>query len=102
MRYSKSVVGRAGGDPEQVNDNLVRFSVAVNEWDPAAKEAVTTWVRISAFDKQAEIAKANVRQGGMVYVRGQHTIYNDSAKGEVDQIKAFEIGSAERFREESW
>jgi single-stranded DNA-binding protein len=101
MQFSQTVVGRAGADPEEVNDNLVRFSVAVNEWDPAKKEAVTTWVRISAFDKLAEIAKANVRQGSMVYVRGAYSVY-DGPSGEVRQLKAFEIGSAERFRDESW
>lgn len=100
MNNTRTIVGRAGGDPEisetPTGKMLARFSVAVNGWDPDAREETTTWYKISAFEKEAQIAKDNVKKGTMVYVTGAFSVY-EGTSGDQPQIKAREIGSASRF-----
>lgn len=103
-----TVVGRVGADPEvkvsPSGKNLAKFSVAVNEWDPESKTEVTTWVRCSAWETQADYVAANVRRGMRVFVSGQHSIYNGDS-GEQEQLNVKAIGSASNFTtadEDEW
>ena len=97
LRYV-TVVGRAGQDaaPDEKNPNVVRFGVAVNQWNPDTKAEETVWVNCSAWDRNADLAAAKVKKGARVWVTGKHSIFN-GAKGEVDQLNVKSMGSADVF-----
>ena len=73
--FSKHViVGTCGRDPEfkltAKGTAMCSASLAVNTWNPTAREAKTSWHYVLAFGKQAEILK-NARKGEAVYIEGR-------------------------------
>lgn len=70
------VVGRVGKDPEtkEVNGKqLCTFSVAVSEkYKNRQGEAVenTTWIKVEAWDKTAEVLAKFVKKGNEIYLEG--------------------------------
>lgn len=74
------IVGNLGRDPELRNlpngDPVADFSVATNERrrgaDGQAQEQ-TTWFRVSAFGRLAEIAHQYLHKGSYIYVEGSLT-----------------------------
>lgn len=75
------IIGNVGRDPEvrymQNGDAVCNFSVATaRRWkDKATGEAKeeTTWHRVTAFGRQAEIVGEYLRQGSKVYIEGEMT-----------------------------
>ena len=71
-------IGRLGRDPEtrftQTGDPVCNFSVAVSEkWKDKAKQTQerTTWVRLVAFGRVAEIVDQYTAKGDRIYVEGR-------------------------------
>ena len=81
------VVGRVGRDPEtkEVNSKQLRtFSVAVSEkYKNKQGETVenTTWIKVEAWDKTAEVLSKFVKKGNEIYLEGTPKIeaYTDKA-----------------------
>lgn len=75
------IIGRLGRDPEvrymPSGEAVCNFSVATSEkWkDKNSGEAKeeTTWHRISAWGRQAEIVGEYLRKGSLVYIEGKMT-----------------------------
>jgi single-strand DNA-binding protein len=73
------IIGRMGKDPEvrymSNGDAVCNFSVATSErWkDKTTGETKeeTTWHRVSAWGRQAEIVGEYLRKGALVYVEGK-------------------------------
>lgn len=72
------LIGRLGDDPElrYTGDNVpvCTFRLAVNkQWTNAEGEASqqTTWFRVTAWRRQAEVAASYLRQGRQVLVVGE-------------------------------
>lgn len=93
-----TVVGRVGQDAarDEKNKNVVRFGVAVNQWNPDTKQEETVWVNCSAWDRNATLAEARVKKGMRVWVTGKHSTF-DGANGLVDQLNVKSIGMADLF-----
>lgn len=74
-----TIIGRLGRDPEVRytggGDAVSNFSVATSErWKDKATGEVkeeTTWHRVSAWGRQAEIAGEYLRKGSLVYIEGK-------------------------------
>ena len=92
------IVGNLGRDPETnympSGDMVCNFSVAVTEkWkskDGEAKEA-TTWYRVNAFSKLAEICSEYLKKGSAVMVVGKMTARQwekDGVKRESWELRA--------------
>lgn len=93
------IIGNVGRDPEerfsQDGRMYINFSVAVND-RPRRNQAAdagtggaqpveqTTWFRVTAFGRQAEIVKEYVRKGTSVFVSGDLTAreYPDPKTGQ--------------------
>ncbi len=89
------IIGNVGRDPEtrytQDGTQVTSFSVAVSErprrgqgGDPASggqPEEVTTWFRVSAWRRQAEIVSQYVTKGTSIFVLGNLTVreYTDNS-----------------------
>lgn len=75
------IIGRLGKDPEvrfmPNGDAVCNFSVATTErWKDKASGEVqeeTTWHRVSAWGRQAEIVGEYLKKGSLVYVEGKMT-----------------------------
>ena len=72
------IIGRLGRDPEmrytQDGTPVTSFSVATDRhWtDPSGqKQQKTTWFRVSAWRKQAEVCNQYLTKGKMVMVEGE-------------------------------
>lgn len=92
-----TVVGRVGQDAHADADNKpARFGVAVNQWNPDTKQEETVWVNCSAFDRQRELALANIRTGDRVWVTGKHSMYS-GVSGPSDQLNVKSFGPAKVF-----
>ena len=71
------IIGNVGGDPEMryipSGDAVTNFSVAVNErWGSAEdRKEKTTWFKVTAWRKLAEICNQYVTKGMSVYVEGR-------------------------------
>lgn len=93
------IIGRMGKDPEvrymPNGDAVCNFSVATSEkWkDKATGEMKeeTTWHRVSAWGRQAEIVGEYLRKGSLVYVEGKMTARKytdkDGAEKESHEIR---------------
>ena len=69
-----TIGGRLGADATVGNANgtpVVNFSVAVDGYDPKAREKVTTWVRVAMFGARAEKLAEHLSKGSSVMVSGQ-------------------------------
>jgi single-strand DNA-binding protein len=72
------IIGRLGGDPEirytPAGSTVANFNVATNRvWkdkDGNSKEE-TTWLRVVAWNRLAEIVKEYVKKGHRIYVEGR-------------------------------
>lgn len=81
MSYQKiTIVGNLGRDPEMRylpnGQAVTSFSVAANRTYTASsgeKVKETTWFRISAWGKQAEICNQYLKQGRQVMIEGRLT-----------------------------
>ena len=92
------IIGRLGKDPEvrytPQGDAVCNFSVATTEkWKDKASGEVqeeTTWHRVSAWGRQAEIVGEYLKRGSLVYVEGKMTErkYTDQSGAEK---RSFEI-----------
>ena len=92
------IIGRLGKDPEvrymPNGDAVCNFSVATTEkWKDKASGEVqeeTTWHRVSAWGRQAEIVGEYLKKGSLVYVEGKMTErrYTDQSGAEK---RSFEI-----------
>lgn len=78
MYQELTIVGNLGADPEmrytQDGKPVTGFSVAVNRtWKNAQgqKQDETTWFRVSAWDKLAEICAQYLHKGSQVLVVGE-------------------------------
>ena len=81
MYQSITVVGRLGRDPEMRympnGDPVTSFSIATDrQYNDKNGQRVkeTTWFRVSAFGKQAEIANQYLSKGKMVLVEGRLSV----------------------------
>jgi single-strand DNA-binding protein len=78
MYHTVIIVGNLGRDPEMrytpSGQAVTNFSVATNrQYTASSGESVkeTTWFRISAWGKQAEICNQYLRKGSKVLVEGR-------------------------------
>ena len=62
-------IGRLGKDPEVVNGNITKFSIACG-WKTKEKEG-TEWINCVAFGKQGEICAQYLKKGAQVYLSGK-------------------------------
>jgi single-strand DNA-binding protein len=78
--YAKTIIcGNLGRDPESrflaSGDAVCNFSVAVTEsWkdkNSGEKNESTTWYRVNAFGKLAEICKQYLKKGSQVLIEGK-------------------------------
>lgn len=93
------IVGHLGRDPESRflpnGDPVCNFSVAVTEtWRDKStgdKKESTTWYRVNAFGKLAEICGQYLKQGSSVLIEGKmqcRPYEKDGAKRESWELKA--------------
>jgi single-strand DNA-binding protein len=84
------ILGNLGGTPElrflnENNDQVVNFSVAVNERyrnrQNQMKERVT-WFRVVAFNGLGQVCAEHLRKGDGVYVEGRLQVREYESKGE--------------------
>jgi single-strand DNA-binding protein len=69
-----TIGGRLGSDPTIGNANgtpVLNMSVAVDGWDPKAREKVTTWVRVAFFGSRAEKLAEFLTKGSSVMCTGE-------------------------------
>ena len=80
MYHTIIIVGNVGKDPEMrytpAGQAVTSFSVATNrQWTDSHGEQAkeTTWFRVSAWGKQAEVCQEYVKKGMKVLVEGRLT-----------------------------
>lgn len=81
MLNRAQIIGRLGQDPEvrylPSGEAVCNFSVATTEkWKDKASGEVkeeTTWHRVTAFARQAEIVGEYLRKGSLVFIEGKMT-----------------------------
>lgn len=69
-----TIGGRLGQDPTLGNANgtpVLNMSVAVDGWDPKAREKITTWVRVALFGTRAEKLAEYLAKGAGVMCSGE-------------------------------
>lgn len=69
-----TIGGRLGQDPTIGNANgtpVLNMSVAVDGWDPKAREKITTWVRVAFFGTRAEKLAEYLTKGASVMCSGE-------------------------------
>lgn len=97
----RTIVGRVGRKPEKNTTpggkEVANFSVAENVWDPEAREEITRWYRVAAWEADAAVAMDSVDVGMRVYVRGRYSEY-EGTTGTIYQLDIDEFGAADRFR----
>lgn len=98
--FSKTIIaGNVGNAPEQrylaSGDAVCNFSVAVTEsWKSKSsgeKQESTTWFRVSAFGKLAEICGQYLQKGSSVLIEGKMTCRQyekDGIKRDAWELKA--------------
>ena len=76
-----TLIGNLGNEPElkftQAGMAVCKLSVATSE--KRKGEEVTTWHRVTAFGKLAEICGEYLKKGSKVFIQGR--IHNDSYEG---------------------
>lgn len=83
-----TLLGRVGNDPElaytQGGTAALKLSIAtgrrVKDRESGEWKEVTSWHRIKAFGKQAEILKEHLRKGDLLYLEGRLDYWD--AKGD--------------------
>jgi len=81
MLNKAQIIGRLGQDPEirymPSGEAVCNFSVATSEkWKDKASGEVkeeTTWHRVTAFARQAEIVGEYLKRGSLVFIEGKMT-----------------------------
>jgi single-strand DNA-binding protein len=78
MKQKMIIIGNVGKDPEMRftagGDAVTSFSVATNKKytdKNGQKVEETTWFRVAAWGKQAELANQYLKQGSVVYIEGE-------------------------------
>lgn len=73
MSYNKiTILGYVGSDPQsrQIGENTVSsFSIATSE--KSGGEEKTTWFRVSAWNKLAQVVNDHVKKGSQLLVEGR-------------------------------
>lgn len=69
-----AVLGSANGTP------VLNWSVAVDGWDPKAREKVTTWVRCAMFGQRAEKLSEMMTKGKSVCCMGEARLTEHKGK----------------------
>jgi single-stranded DNA-binding protein len=98
-----TVVGRLGSDPEDVTTatgkQVVKFSVAVNQYNKDTKAEETVWVKCSAWDRNREYVLKHLKRGKgeFVWVTGNHSMYEPAGGDSQDQLNVRAIGAASTF-----
>lgn len=86
------VIGNVGTKPElrftKTKLPVLNFRLAIShsEWDKSADILVeeTEWFQITIWDKQAEIAYENIKQGSKILIEGKFKTKNlHTASGEI-------------------
>ena len=86
MLNKAMIIGNLGSDPEMrytaAGKAVTNFSVAVNRRYKSGDEIVedTTWFRVSAWERLAEVTSEHLSKGSKVYVEGrirEPRIYTD-------------------------
>lgn len=75
MNNSLNLVGRVGIEPEvthfESGKKLVRFTVAVREYNAKEKKIETMWINVEAWNKTADLILASVKKGREISVTGR-------------------------------
>lgn len=78
MFHRVSLIGNLGGDPQlrytPKGTPVASFNVATNRrWtdDNGEEHVVTTWFRVNAWGKLAEVCNEYLKKGRQVYVEGE-------------------------------
>ena len=69
-----TIGGRLGQDPTLGSANgtpVLNMSVAVDGWDPKAREKITTWVRVAFFGTRANRLAEYLTKGASVMCSGE-------------------------------
>jgi single-strand DNA-binding protein len=101
LRNSVRLIGNLGDDPKvrklESGKIVARFSLATNEVyrdGNGEKQTETTWHRLVAWGKQAEIAESYLRKGSEIAMEGRLTndTYEDK-KGEKHYVTEIVVNS---------
>lgn len=105
-----TIGGRLGADATLGNANgtpVLNFSVAVDGWDPKAREKATTWARVAMFGARAKKLSEHLVKGSSVMVSGQARLseykgkqYLELTANEVTLMGGKPQGDAQPRREE--
>jgi single-strand DNA-binding protein len=101
IRNSVRLIGHLGDDPKvrKLNSGrtVANFSVATNESyrdDKGEKHTETTWHRLVAWGKQAEIAEKYLKKGSEIALEGKLTNRSyDDKNGEKQYITEIVVNS---------
>jgi len=96
MVNSCHFIGNIGQDPQirftSGGKAVANFSVAVNErrkGSDGERRQYTTWVRVVAFNKLAEIVRDYMKKGQQVYVEGRYQVREWERNGEKRESHEF-------------
>ena len=87
-----TLLGNVGRDPEirqtATGTQVGNFSVGVS-WKRKNEEQTTQWLRITVYDKLADVAQRFVSKGKQVYVEGRLNVstYKDRDGNEKQQVE---------------
>lgn len=102
MRNFVQLIGRAGNDPDVRTTNngvkIARLSIATKEFylnEKGDRVESTTWHRLVAWSKMAELIEKNVKKGLLVAIKGKLTNNNwldkDGQKHQITEINVSEF-----------
>jgi len=101
------LIGHLGGDPElrytSTGSAVCNFSIATNNhWKDqhGQQQSVTSWHKIVAWEKKAEMIKSSLHKGSYVYIEGRLQTRawedRDGNKRYTTEVVATTIGFLER------
>ena len=94
MYQQITLIGRLGSDPTMRftpnGDPVTSFSLAVNN----GKDKKPVWVKVTAWDKQAENANEYLRKGSLVQVVGKISVDSETGNPRVYKAKSGDWASS--------
>lgn len=94
MYQQITLIGRLGSDPTMRftpnGDTVTSFSLAVNN----GKDKKPVWVKVTAWDKQAENANEYLRKGSLVQVVGKISVDSETGNPRVYKAKSGDWASS--------
>ncbi len=101
LRNSVRLIGHLGDDPKvrklDSGKKIATFSIATNEIhrdSKGEKQSETTWHRLVAWEKQAEIIENYVKKGSEIAIEGKLTNRSyDDKNGEKQYISEIVVNS---------